>query len=103
MRKNNMQPSEPLSLEQKHARALVQVERFSKPLPGLSPGAEELRLNMLRSWQAALALSRKALEYERPHPDPETEKNLSLYRSLGLPLPTSPSPDNPPTSGKTET
>jgi hypothetical protein len=110
MLQNSKQPAPnsrpaPLSLQEKHARAEKELEKFTRlaAQPNLSPGAAALASAMKRSLQAELVLSQKALDYAQPHPDPEIEKNLALYRLLRLPLPTSPSPASPSTSDETET
>jgi hypothetical protein len=76
----------PLSVAEKHDLAIAKVERFSRELPNLSPGAEALRRNMLRSAQAELALSKKALDHERKNPPPD-ENDLALSRLLRMPAP----------------
>jgi hypothetical protein len=89
--KTNSQPDKPLSLEAKRLeakreRALAKVERFSRKLPNLSPGAEALRVNMLRSARAELTLIQKAIGYEATNPRP-TENDLALWRLLNIPVP----------------
>jgi hypothetical protein len=73
-------PRHRLSLREKHDLALKKVERFSRVLPGLSPGAEDLRINMLRSAKAELALRKKALAYAAA----KAERRAALYTMFGL-------------------
>jgi hypothetical protein len=76
----------PLSVAEKYERAVKKVERFSRELPNLSPGAEALRRNMLRMARQELSLGRKALEHERANPPP-SDDDLALSRVLNLPVP----------------
>jgi hypothetical protein len=69
-------PRHRLFLREKHDLALAKVGRFSRALPGLSPGAEDLRINMLRSAKAELVLRKKALAY--------AERRAALYTMFGL-------------------
>jgi hypothetical protein len=69
--------------QEKHDLAVAKVERFSRNLPGLSPGAEALRLSMLSAAKAELALSTKALEYERTKGPPNANE-LALWRLLNV-------------------
>jgi hypothetical protein len=85
----NIAISKPLTLQEKHERALAKVAKFTRlaALPDLSPGEAALALTMKRSAVAELKLSQKALDYAKPHEDPEVEKALVLYRLFRLPLP----------------
>jgi hypothetical protein len=85
----NIAISKPLTLQQKHQRALAKVAKFTRlaALPDLSPGEAALALTMKRSAIAELKLSQKALDYARPHEDPEVERALRLHRLFRLPLP----------------
>jgi hypothetical protein len=76
----------PLSAAEKYELAVKNVERFSRKLPNLSPGAEELRVNMLRRAKAELTLRKKALEHERRNPPPN-DNDLALSRLLNMPAP----------------
>jgi hypothetical protein len=69
------------SLAEKHDLAVAKVERFSRKIPGLSAGAEALRLTMLHSAKAELVLRKKALEHERTR-KPPNDNALALYRLL---------------------
>jgi hypothetical protein len=77
---------QPLSAAEKYELALKKVERFSRKLPNLSAGAEELRRNMLRMAQQEVSLRKKALAHERANPPP-TEDDLALSRLLNMPAP----------------
>jgi hypothetical protein len=76
----------PLTLAEKHDLTVAKVEKFSRVLPNLSPGAEGLRINMLRMAKAGLALRKRALEHERANPPPD-DNDLALSRRLNMPPP----------------
>jgi hypothetical protein len=76
----------PLSVAEKHDLAVAKVERFSRELPNLSPGAEALRRNMLRMAKAELEGRKKALEHERANRAPSDDE-LAMCRLLNMPAP----------------
>jgi hypothetical protein len=76
--------SKKMTLQEKHQDARDKLDHWTRiaAAPNLSPAAAQFARNTVRSYQAAVTLGEKALQYERQVNDPESQ--AQLMRSLGI-------------------
>jgi hypothetical protein len=81
---NPLKPIEQMTLPEKVQDARNKLDYWSRIAadPSLSPAAAQFARNSARSYQAAVTLGEKALQYERQVNDRESQARL--MRSLGI-------------------